>query len=99
MKADIEMLNLSVRSTNCMKRAGWHTVGDLINNIDSWSDLMKIRNCGMRSIIEIMNRLEDFQLSLLGPGDQAVYFKKCEKLKSVATVELNSNGFTVWNEV
>ena len=47
----IEELELSVRSSNCLKRAGINTVGELINK--SEEDLMKVRNLGKKSLEEI----------------------------------------------
>ena len=54
---EIEVLDLSVRSFNCLKRAGIGTVGDIIEYIDSGRDLRHIRNCGMTSVAEIKEKL------------------------------------------
>jgi DNA-directed RNA polymerase subunit alpha len=58
----IEELDLSVRSNNCLRRAGINTVGDLINR--SEEDLKKVRNLGTKSLEEIIKKLIDLQLSL-----------------------------------
>ena len=58
----IEELDLSVRSNNCLRRAGINTVGDLINK--SEEDLKKVRNLGTKSLEEIIKKLIDLQLSL-----------------------------------
>lgn len=58
----IEELELSVRSSNCLKRAGINTVGELINK--SEEDLMKVRNLGKKSLEEIKGKLEELNLSL-----------------------------------
>ena len=44
LETPIEELELSVRSFNCLRRAGMATVGDLVQNIDTREDLLKIRN-------------------------------------------------------
>ena len=51
----IEDLDLSVRSFNCLKRAGIHTVGDLVGK--SESEMMKVRNLGRKSFEEVMQKL------------------------------------------
>lgn len=53
----IEDMDLSVRSYNSLKRAGYHTVGDLLTGIDTGHELSKIRNCGAKSIREIKEKL------------------------------------------
>ena len=58
----IEELDLSVRSNNCLRRAGINTVGDLINK--SEDDLKKVRNLGTKSLEEIIKKLVDLELSL-----------------------------------
>ncbi len=61
--ADIDSLDLSVRASNGLKRAGYHTVGDLCTDIASGTDIRKIRNCGSKSYSEIMERLFLFNLT------------------------------------
>ena len=51
----IEDLELSVRSFNCLKRAGISTVEDLTNK--SEADMMKVRNLGKKSLDEVTNKL------------------------------------------
>ena len=51
---DIQEMDLSVRSFNCLKRAGISTIGDLVEKIDSGSDLLNLRNLGEKSASEIM---------------------------------------------
>jgi DNA-directed RNA polymerase subunit alpha len=58
----IEDLDLSVRSFNCLKRAGIDYVGDLVNK--SEDDMMKVRNLGRKSLDEVKKKLEDIGLSL-----------------------------------
>lgn len=58
----IEDLDLSVRSFNCLKRAGISTVGDLV--VRSEDDMMKVRNLGRKSLEEVKKKLEEYGLSL-----------------------------------
>ena len=57
---DLSYLDLSVRSYNCMKRAGCNTIGDVIRIAKLGdSDLRKIRNLGRKSVEEIYDKLEE----------------------------------------
>lgn len=58
----IEELDLSVRSFNCLKRAGINTVEDLINK--SEDEMMKVRNLGRKSLEEVIAKLESLGFSL-----------------------------------
>ncbi len=58
----IEELDLSVRSFNCLKRAGIHTVEDLIGKTEE--DMMKVRNLGRKSLEEVIAKLDSFGFSL-----------------------------------
>ena len=59
MDIDVSALNLSVRSYNCLKRAGCSTVGEIISLIeDNDKGLRKIRNLGTRSETEILECIE-----------------------------------------
>ena len=56
LEMTIEELDLSVRSFNCLKRAGINTVEDLINK--SEDEMMKVRNLGRKSLEEVMAKLD-----------------------------------------
>jgi len=58
----VENLGLSVRSLNCLKRAGVRTVGDLIQYTEE--DVMKLKNFGSKSLDEIKDRLAEYGLGL-----------------------------------
>ncbi len=58
----IEELDLSVRSYNCLKRAGINTVGELITKTEE--DMMKVRNLGKKSLEEVDEKLKSLGLSL-----------------------------------
>ena len=62
MNMNIDELELSVRSYNCLKRAGINTVGDLCSK--NLEDLSKVRNMGRKSIDEILGKLESMGLVL-----------------------------------
>jgi len=62
LEMTIEELDLSVRSFNCLKRAGINTVEDLINKTEE--DMMKVRNLGRKSLEEVVNKLGALDLSL-----------------------------------
>ena len=62
LEMTIEELDLSVRSYNCLKRAGINTVEDLINK--SEEDMMKVRNLGRKSLEEVINKLNGLGLFL-----------------------------------
>ena len=69
----IDDLELSVRSYNCLKRAGYNTVGELAEAISSGMSLRKIRNLGATSAIEIMSSLFIFQYNSLPAESQYGY--------------------------
>ena len=62
LELPIEEMDLSVRSYNCLKRAGINTVEDLIKK--SRSDMLKVKNLGIKSIDEVIAKLESYGLSL-----------------------------------
>lgn len=84
-ETDIENLELTVRAYNCLKRAGYHTVADLVNNIGSEEDLKKIRNCGNTSVKEIMNSLLCYQYEILSLEKRKKYVKRINELNGCQT--------------
>ena len=62
LEMTIEELDLSVRSYNCLKRAGINTVEELIQRNEE--DMMKVRNLGKKSLEEVVNKLHELGLSL-----------------------------------
>ncbi|AEP00353.1 DNA-directed RNA polymerase subunit alpha [Weizmannia coagulans] len=62
LEMTIEELDLSVRSYNCLKRAGINTVQELANKTEE--DMMKVRNLGRKSLEEVKAKLEDLGLGL-----------------------------------
>lgn len=62
MEMNIDELELSVRSYNCLKRAGINTVEELCNRTSK--DMMKVRNLGRKSLEEVLAKLKELGLSL-----------------------------------
>ena len=62
LELTVEELDLSVRSYNCLKRAGIDTVDALVQKTEE--DMMKVRNLGKKSLEEINNKLAELDLSL-----------------------------------
>ncbi|MCQ2537579.1 MAG: DNA-directed RNA polymerase subunit alpha [Lachnospiraceae bacterium] len=62
LEMSIDELELSVRSFNCLKRAGVNTVGELVNKTPD--DMMKVRNLGRKSLEEVLIKLKELGLSL-----------------------------------
>ena len=67
LEMTIEELELSVRSFNCLKRASINTVEELTQRTEE--DMMKVRNMGMKSLVEVKNKLAELGLSLK-PNDE-----------------------------
>ena len=62
LEMTIEELDLSVRSYNCLKRAGINTVQELAQKTEE--DMMKVRNLGRKSLEEVKAKLEELRLRL-----------------------------------
>ncbi len=67
MEMTIEELDLSVRSYNCLKRAGINTVEELTRRTED--DMMKVRNLGKKSLQEVKEKLEALNLGLRQSDD------------------------------
>ncbi len=67
LEMTVEELDLSVRSYNCLKRAGINTVDELIQKTEE--DMMKVRNLGKKSLEEVQNKLAELDLSLRKSDD------------------------------
>lgn len=62
LEIPIEELGLSVRSFNCLKRAGISTLGDIVEMTEN--DMMKVKNLGKKSLEEVMQKIQSRGLSL-----------------------------------
>ncbi len=67
LEMSIDELELSVRSYNCLKRAGINTVEELTSKTSE--DMMKVRNLGRKSLDEVLTKLKELGLSL-NPSDE-----------------------------
>ncbi len=67
LEMTIEELDMSVRSFNCLKRAGIDTVEDLTNKTEE--DMIKVRNLGKKSLEEVIQKLQSLGLSLKKADD------------------------------
>lgn len=67
LEMSIDELELSVRSYNCLKRAGINTVEELTNKTSE--DMMKVRNLGRKSLEEVLAKLKELGLQL-NPADE-----------------------------
>ena len=68
LEMSIDELELSVRSFNCLKRAGINTVQELASKTSD--DMMKVRNLGRKSLEEVLAKLDELGLSLKSDGEQ-----------------------------
>ena len=64
---NIEDMDLSVRSYNCLKRANIHTVEDLTKKTED--DMLKVSNLGRKSLDEVINKLTTYGLKLKDKED------------------------------
>jgi DNA-directed RNA polymerase subunit alpha len=83
----IEELDLTVRSYNCLKREGIHTVGELVGR--SEADLLDIRNFGSKSIDEVKVKLAGLGLSL---KDSPPGFELPQTVESYGDDEFGEDG-------
>lgn len=74
--APLDILDLSTRASNCLRRAGYITVGQLLEAMDSGLELSNIRNCGKTSIIEIKTGLFLFSFNNLSSERRERYLEE-----------------------
>ncbi|MFV0412577.1 MAG: DNA-directed RNA polymerase subunit alpha [Oscillospiraceae bacterium] len=67
LEMTIEELDLSVRSFNCLKRAGINTVEDLVSKTED--EMMKVRNLGRKSLEEVIEKLHSLGFSLVNEDE------------------------------
>ena len=76
----IDVLELSVRASNCLQKAGYTTVGKLVEKINKGEDLKKFRNCGAKTVDEIMEQLFCYQYSQLKEEKKTKYIRRLLEL-------------------
>lgn len=67
LEKPIEEMELSVRSYNCLKRAGIETIGDLAKKTKA--DMLKVRNMGAKSLEEVLQKMESYGIILENNND------------------------------
>ncbi len=82
MEEPIEALDLSVRSYNCLKRAGFTTIKSLISSIEGREDLKRIRNLGSRSADEIMLKLFLYQYLNFEESQREAYLERVREMNA-----------------
>ena len=82
----IEDLNWSVRTYNCIKFSGIHTVEQLANMTDD--DLMRIRNLGYRNFMEIKEKLNNLQLK----NNECGFCNDLDKIQKIVCYIPTDNG-------
>ncbi|MBO4374459.1 MAG: hypothetical protein J5829_05075 [Lachnospiraceae bacterium] len=80
MEEKIDSLDLSVRSRNCLRRAGYDTVNSFVNDFDRREDFLRLRNVGRRSIEEIMMKLFLYTYDNLKPEKRKAYLEKVREM-------------------
>ena len=88
-QATIDEMDLTVRSTYCLKRAGITTFGELCALLDESADLMRVRYMGLKSTAEVLRKAKEMGY----PSDEAVA-RHIEELKR--TPEINPNRIQFW---
>ena len=79
----IEALDLGVRAYNSLKRAGYGTIGELAEAIASGVEISRIRNCGMKSRREIMEKLFFYQYNVLPQEKRNAYISETIRLNQI----------------
>ena len=79
LDTQVEELELSVRSSNCLKNANNRTIGDLTHKTEE--DIVKTRNFGRKSLLEIKEKLEEWNLSLGMTDYSHLKVQNLQKLK------------------
>ena len=87
MSAPIEVLDLSMRPANCLKRAGFKTVGDVVKAVAPEQGIGNLRNCGKKSVREIKEQLFLFNYNCMDAKRQEAYLQEVVLLNTVAKVE------------
>lgn len=82
-ETDLEVLDLSVRANNGLRRAGYMSVGELMDSIDGIADLKRIRGMGEKTAQEIMYKLYLYQYEVLKPERQTKFLFDVAKMNGI----------------
>ena len=80
MRTSIDALDMTQRPYNCLKRRGIHTIGGIVSIIEGGDELKNLRNCGAKSVREIMEKLFLFQYNSLKPERRDRYLQEVVKM-------------------
>lgn len=83
MGSPLENADLSARALNSLRRAGYNTVGQVIDKVDSFDDLASIRGCGTNTVDEIRCKFFAFQYSIIEEGKKTAYMQELLKLNGI----------------
>ena len=72
-EASLDELDLSTRSANCLHRAKFFKIGQLVDALDAGMSLSSIRNCGKNSAEEIMEKLFLYQYRKISKDKREIY--------------------------
>ncbi len=72
-EASLDELDLSVRSSNCLRRAGYFKIGQLVDALAAGMSLSSRRNCGKNSAREIMEHLFLYQYGKVAKAKRDIY--------------------------
>jgi len=89
MMEDLNCLELSVRATNGLRRAGYRSVSDVLKVVSCNDDLATVRQLGKKSIEEIMLGIFLYQYVSLAPEKREEYLKEMLKLNGISRTEKN----------
>lgn len=84
----IDALDLSVRASNSLKRAGINTLGDFCEKINRSSDLLPFRSCGKNTIAEIMDKPFAYQYKILPEEKRVKFLVKMVEMNQKSTSDL-----------
>ena len=84
MDAPIDVLDLGVRSYHCLMRAGYKTVGQVVEAVTSEEGIGGIRNCGKKSVREIKEQLFLFNYNCMDASRRDAYLQEVVLLNTVA---------------
>ncbi len=81
----IDELDLGVRSYHSLKRAGYDRIGELVDDLSAGTELKTIRNCGAKSVREIMEHLFLYQYNSLPEEDRYAYLMEVVRMNKKET--------------
>lgn len=84
VNTNLEELDLSVRSYNCLRRAGFRTIGDVLDKISTQDELLRYNKLGSNSAKEIMRKIFEYHYNHLPEDKVQEYEKRLAQLNNSA---------------